>query len=328
MAYTIDSINSVTDIPGRIAAFAATRGWAVSGTIITNPSTGTEVQLYGAEVDAAYHEFGAYAVGFQGTREVRTASPRLDSVPTSAILARTVTALHLFGNDAPYTGPDSEPYIIAVVEYGYNLYRHLYIGSVVKLGDYTGGDCLSANRWNNHTNRGGQDFTDGRARFMFSAVHFDTTYPSGGVVVEHADNPNTFRKFQTAGYHGSSQQANFEYLNGTEVIGGHKDGYNDPLLYQSKTSYAAGQILVPINLLAPVSSQGPDNRLRPIGHVPGARLVRLDNLEPGEQILVGGEHWRVFPEFTRSLSTTIPVNSDLNAVGENSHLLGLAYRES
>lgn len=328
MAYTIDSISSVTDIPGRIAAFAAARGWVVSGTIITNPSTGTQIQLTGTEVDATYHEFGAYIVGYQGTREVKTTSPRLGGVYPTGIQVSAVTALHLLGNDAPYNAPDSEPYIVAVAEYGYNLYRHLYIGSVVKLGNYTGGDCISANRMDNLNNRGGQYFSDGRSRFMFSAMHHDFDYPCGGVVIEHADNPNTFRNFRIPTINISNRSDNFTRLDGTEVIGGHKDGYNDHLLFQSLTSYAAGQILTPINLMATVGDQGNDNRLRPVGHVPGARLIRLDNLEPGEQILVGGENWRVFPEFVRTLVEQVPFNTDLNAEIETSYLLGLAYRES
>src|SRR5690606_32591468 len=110
-------------------------------------------------------------------------------------------------------------------------------------------------------------------------------------------------------------------------FGGRADQINSYLAHRGVSSFAAANILTPINLYGSVGALGANYRFRPFGRPAGVRMVQLDGIEPGAEISVGGKSWKVFPEFARDIRTSIPRGGagGYYYAYESSWLFGLAY---
>ena len=172
--YSTQTATDIEDIPALIRAFAADRGWTVNGDAITRPGGGIAWTISAEKQSFGYHIIRVYQDGLTGSAERHTFTclPRLRGTSGNPQVL-TPSKVHLFGNEDPFDGPDSEPFIVCVIECGYNHYRHVYIGGVVKFGDFTGGDCICMNFVNQYywggspTNSWSSDWS----KFMFSAKH-------------------------------------------------------------------------------------------------------------------------------------------------------------
>jgi len=327
MTYSLQAVASWQDVVDQIETFAAARGWTTSGgsgsaANLTNPSTGTVTV-----VTAGGSSLSLSADGGAMTCDNR--SPWLNGTYPGSPVVLNPVQVHLFGNNSPYSAPDTEPFLTAVVGFGYNSYRHIYIGTMVAAGNYTNGDVISCNDFS-------RSYTDlyplnALSRYLFNAYQSHPGAGHGGVKITHADNANTWRTFRTPSASSNSFPDNYNILYGTEVFGGNGDGINDGLTYRAHADYAAGQLLVPVNLYCPDGADGVDYRIRSLGHVSGARLVDMDGLEPEQQISISADNWRVFPEFSKRSDAFL----DWSEIGtttywpyELSGMFGLAYREN
>lgn len=320
MTYAVQAVATVGDVVTSIVAFAVARGWTSGGAgNIVNPVTGQSYDL-----TTGTNTLTVTATGSGVSASFRL--PYLLGVYTATPIVSLPSQVHLFGNNSPYSAPDSVPYISCVVECGYNQYRHIYIGSIVRAGDYTNGDVFSTNNFyeagSGTPTSVSYSYTG--HRYLFGA-HTANAKAGGGAKITHVDNADTWREFSCL-LETSTLDAPERFL-GTEVFGGNNDGTNDGFLYRAHAEYGAAQILVPINLYVSKASLGSDYRIRPVGHVSGARLVDMQNLAPGQQISIGSDNWRVFPEFTKSATLTITRASGQWWPAESSYNLGLAYRE-
>ena len=340
MAYSEQITTTVTDIPGLIANFALARGWTVSGTTITRPGGGKSFEITASVGGKNNRDRLVYVrdTAAPTTNYVYTAMPWINGVYENPIV-KNPTKVHLLGNDAPY---DPEPWIACVVECGYNLYRHIYIGNVVKAGDYTGGELISANMFNRdvrfagasgndsyYANQGSQDPPH---RYLFSGRFNHNSMPAGagngGVNVVHADNATPFRRFDLVGE--TYIRTGFT---GNEVFGGNADTVSGGLVLRGLSDYAGSNILVPVNLFIVNSLLiGSNSKFHPIGYAAGVRMVNVSGINPGDAITIGSKVWRVFPEFSRQTETTMPFGAT-NPDGfyypyETSSMLGLAYEEA
>lgn len=329
--YSTYNISALAEIPPLVKAFAALNGWTTSGVcVVTRPGGGKSFSMY-AEPDMAFDSGRAKAlaiveVGSNPLRGVRTHLPIWGGGPTLAepnILFPT--KLYLFGGEE-----EGQAYISGVIECGFNAYRHFYIGNMVKLGDYTGGEVISMNcgayAWQGtyaEINYG----TSGQVRYLFSAhqnraiddTQFGGTRFSGGVNVVHADNPNSWRSFYAFMNGG---QPYYDY----QVFGGSRDGPNDGFAAKARSNYAGAQILVPINLFCPDSTQAHyDVRFRPIGYPAGVRIISMENLAQGQELEVGNKHWRAFPEFSKWPERLITNEGSGWVRRESSYRAGIAH---
>jgi len=329
MTYLEQAVATVADIPAAIVAFAEARGWTVGGLApqseITRPGGGKTFSIAAGGTATRPSVFVTATDG--SGMFARIYSPRRNGTQNAPIVLAP-TKLHLFGNEAPFT-EENPPYVAVAIEFGFNNFRHLYIGNMVKMGDYEGGEIISANQYaepvNSNTNN--PSFTSVYHKYLFSANHAhqtDAGIGAGGVNIEHVDNAQPWRYFD-----GPTGTINmYTNFNGREVFGGWQDVINSSLASSGIASYSASNILVPVNLYVPVSGgMGSDYRFRPIGHVPGVRLVRMDGIDPGEQIEVANKNWMVFPEFSRDLRQNSPRDNSLGFYWdyETSYLCGLAY---
>lgn len=317
MTYTVFPVSDITEIPALISTFAVSRGWSSSGSgVITNPVTG---RVYTITAGSRL-----VTVACSGTSITATAKMPFVG-PASPGVAYDPTQIHVFGNNSPYSAPDTQPFIAFVVECGYNRYRHFYIGGIVKAGAYTDGDLFSCNNMSEYLSLASSvDIANSKQRYMFRG-HCDATRDGGGARIVHADNPVSWRDFSgpvDTGFNGFETQ-----MDGTEIYGGNMDGVNDGRVYRGAINFAAAQLLVPVNLYVSKGDLGVDYRFIPVGHASGIRLVNMDSLTPGQQCVIGLNHWRVFPEFRKSSSRTATRIGGDHWSEETSYNLGLAYRE-
>ena len=329
MAYAQYNISAITEIPALVGSFADTQGWDVDSTNVNQPII-THPTLSGAipfrltasigGTNNQNHDLVLTAVSPPVTTStVRTRSPKWNGSFNNPAVPLP-TKLHVI------TGLLPEPYLIMTIEYGFNLYRHLYFGYMEKLGDYTGGEVISGQRNADTSQAGGftVSYLNESHQYLFNGRHTTSVVSSdsGGVYINHADNANKWRVFSstTSGTIGNDALPTFDALG---VIGGFRDGWNDGYLARAKSSYSGAGILVPINLYVPEPITG-DVRFIPIGHPAGVRLVHMQNLEPGQEITVGDETWKVFPAFSKQ-SYEAAAKGTYYAAAETSYHVGYAF---
>ena len=334
MAYSEQTVTAVGDIPALIAAFAAARGWTVAGTTVTRPGGGRSFVITASITGTKNQQHRVFVkdTAAPTQRGCWTQMPWVDGVSGDPFVL-TPTKVHLFGDDDPW---GEEPWIACVIECGFNHYRHIYIGNIVKIGNYTGGEVICANSYTFYYSGGsgtrGYNINDNQ--YLFSCMHERTQAALdnvGGANIVHADNATPWRRFN-----GPTSNNSETSFNGTEIFGGAQDGINSGLVWRGLSDFAGTNILVPVNLYVPDSAKfGSDVRYRPVGFVPGVRMIDMRGVEPGESIQVGNDNWRVFPEFSKRSQTTMGYGTgrpDGGAGGyypayETSYMLGLAYRE-
>ena len=331
MAYREYSINALADIPAIVAAFATEVGWNVfDGATLRHPNYegngpgGLAFKLTNS-VDGLNHflRWECVTAGFTDKRAaIRSPIYSTAAAPT-VNTTQLPTKLFLISMLTP------EPYIAIVVEYGYNLYRHLYLGFMEKIGNYRGGEVIGASNgfygqisgteyWNNDTYH----------QFLFTCNQgIWTPEASGGVHVSHADNASPWRHFKyKARIDTTGNWTN--WLAGNEAFGGFLDSFNDSYPDKGKNSLAGANVLSPINLFATQLVTG-DIRFIPIGNPAGVRLINVEELEAQAVAEVGGETWYTFACHRKSSDLydrgPIPSGSRYPA-SETSYYLGYAYR--
>ena len=341
MAYSEHTISALTDIPPLVHAFATTLGFIVSGTtgspIVQHPSYGGPGVPGGLEFQMSTLTSGlnkdliwtsTTAVGaYTPSSKIRFPIWATDAAPTVGV-TKNPTKLFLIGSLTP------APYIAIVVEFGYNLYRHLYMGFMEKIGNYLGGEVLSSENGPplSSNTQTFYLFDSTMKTHMFSARQslWGTSAGCGGVHIDHADNSVPWRSF----YNANNFSANIDtaLFSGIEVIGGYGDSINDPLIARGKNPITGSVILAPINLLAVQPVTGA-KRFRPIGRPAGVRLCNMEDLEPQTINTIGAETWRIFAA-TSKQETDGEIRAGDGSSGsryrrlESSVNLGYAYRSN
>lgn len=325
MAFSEHSITSLTQIPELVGTFATTIGWSsVSATKFKHPNfngAGPGGYTFGLTATAT-----TLTVGFDeitNTAFIRAPILATEAAPTVGV-NQAPTRVFLIGRLLP------QPYIAIVVEFGFNLYRHMYLGFMEKIGPYTGGEVITASNGPGITYNG--DLSIHMSAYVSHLFGANQTgivaAQSGGVRVQHAGNANAFRMFRRAGNHATGTLDGT--LNGTEALGGPRDGWNDHFLARARNPISGVNVLTPINMLI---SQivGGSAYVAPIGRPSGVRLIHLANLEPQSRIEIGAEVWRCFAAFSRKDDVLMyrPGNTGIRyRLAESSYHLGYAYRES
>lgn len=233
------------------------------------------------------------------------------------------TRTFLFGDSV------EEPWMSAVVEFGFNNYRHMYFGHANRLGAYTNGWLIYSNWYPNYTNiacgPGNQDIA-----YMFRAYRTTSRNETaslkancGGIAVVHADNTaGDFRRF----FMGiNSINSPFDSVVGDEVFGGTTDGIIGALEKRGRAPFAGANILWPFNLFAVQGATTEDAELFPLGEASGIRGVNMDGLEPLQEIIIGTTTWKVFPEFVKGDDASVAKGSLGECTKISSGILGLAY---
>lgn len=356
MAHTTTAVTSINDIPNLVRTFAAGLGYTTVD-LGSNQITVQHPTYAGAKVFTVKPNISGSGATLRERIEISTdvasstsalcESPKLNptqTLSTAGVVLMQPTQLHLFGNlesDVGDTSLTGLSFIAGVIEYGFNLYRHFYLGYIEKLSAYDGGEVISGARcWVSHQTSGSvvniQHWHHEETGYPFSGDNSSNTAVThetvtGGAHISHANNPTPWRKFfYSAGASAASFDAAFATKGDSLIMGGYKDCVNSGYLLAGKSPYAGAQILTPINLYIGkrVSSQ---QFFIPVGRPGGARLVHMEDLEPGQTITIGSSVWRVFPVFSKQASAYMtkiaggfPANSGFPP-NNSSHYVGMAY---
>lgn len=342
--YEVHSISAITDVPALVGTFAALLGFETdlstpTQPIIRRPQGGDSNSGSNSAFEASDAiPFRVTASVAGSTHTLTVAGYQDDAESNSAINALQVgsavfaspvvgagspavvlpTQVHLIGALTP------EPYIGIIVEYGTNLYRHMYIGNMEKIGDYQGGEVISCTDGPGNASST-RTYYSMNMKYLFSGrQNRRAAAESGGVHVDHADNAYSWRFFAASTATNSTPLLSFPV---NSVIGGFNDAINDGYLARGRSPFANQQMLVPINLYNPDNLVG-DVEFVPIGKPAGIRMVNMQDLEPGQEIVVGGMLWRVFPSHSRRFESTMPESTDVGSNPpefETSLWVGYAY---
>lgn len=340
MAYQENVISNLSDIPPLVYAFANTVGFVVTGTtatpLIRNPNYGgvgvpggltfaLTVANSAPNSDLVWTATSSIG-GITPSSRIRSPILATDGAPTTPITS-TPTKVFLIGMLTP------QPYLAIVVEYGYNLHRHLYLGFMEKIGPYLGGEVLSAE------NGPVASSSSSTTNLMSASVktHLFSSHQSlftpvqgaGGVHVSHADNANAWRSFYNDNsVIGAIDSAVFD---GSEAMGGFGDAINDPLVAKSINALTGSSLLHPINLYATQPVTGA-MRFRPIGRPAGVRLCNIRDIEAQAISTISTETWRIFAATSKQDSDDEPRAGTTSGVryrkSESSGHLGYAYRSA
>lgn len=333
MALEEHIITSLSEIPSLVEAFATSVGWDVtSGPVIRHPDYagsgpgGIAFSLTsasaGLERDLIWSSSGGIA-----TSRALIRAPIL-SARTSPFTSYVLSPSRVF----LISMLTPEPYIAIVVEFGPNQYRHLYLGFMEKIGDYEGGEVVSAcNGMIAQSNSDPVWNGLGGNMFLFEAHQaIMARADSGGVHIDHAENATPWRRFRTANFV-ESDGIDAGTFDAGEVIGGFGDSVTDHFVAKGKSAIAGASLLVPINLLASVKPSSSVTRFINIGHPAGVRMVNIENMEPLSEVTIGSETWRIFAAIRKSplLTMARPVGAGLvYRAEETSYNLGYAYRSN
>ena len=331
MAFVIENIATLAEIPALVGSFATAAGWTVGAApdpmfpdarLLTRPEGGAPllIQRLGEGlapgVDEDFLVFGAPSITtnialmnnirFGGTELI----PQV-AAPTRLFLFSGVEEGHAF--------------IAGAVEFGFNRYRHFYLGGLVIKGNYTGGEIVAANTFENSTStfRWPRDTASHKMLFQATGdLDLRTREQSGFAHVVHPDSADPIKPISSP----FTAFSPFE-LNAIEgsAVGGPLDRLNDTFLRDGQEHFAAATILTPQNMYEATSEP---RRWRPLGHVAGTRMVNITNLEPGQQVTVGSIDWRVFPEFRKSNVSSIDIIDGGFNADESSEFIGVAFAEN
>lgn len=316
MAYEQVSVTSITQIPAAVAAFAAANGWTVAG---QNYKYGSGVEFaLSASISGFDHELKwARTSDVRVTSAAKMRSPKLNGTSASPEVS-VPSSVHLFAGTTP------APFLAIVVEYGFNSYRHLYLGYVEKHGFANGGEVIGATGFPSSASptRYPITFRDDEVQYLFGGrTRAWDNANTGGVLVDHAANPTKWRRFYSPV--GINSITTFT---GTEAIGGFKDDINDAYIARARSSAAGINLLVPIHLYA-AQGAGASVQFIPLGPPAGVRAVNMTDLDPKSSIAITTDEWMVFPALSKAGDTVVKSLNGWGA-GESSGMVGYAYRKN
>lgn len=336
------AISAHTEVPARMSTFASTCGWTVGsitgGVTLRRalaPDTDmsltdlvtwkvTTITTAGSQADRVEARKAivvkADKMGIDPTSDPAGADeylvvdmPRLNGRAFLPDMP-TPTKLHCFG-DGTFLG--------FVIEFGYNQFRHIYLGSVDRNGTYKGGDCASVTDVENPAGAQTYDTMPAFCPLFRSAWNRRTagvTFKGkrGGIYVGGANDGPAWRRMDL----GSLPIVLADRQTRT-AFGGFGDGPDDLLVSHGFADFSGEQLLFPIYLFAHVLS-GLDTRFRPLGAARGVRNVNMKNLEPGQLVTVGNFLWRVFPALAKNGLLSIAPGPFLGT-GANGDFTNTAY---
>lgn len=347
MAYSVSAVSSVSEIPALVRSFADSLGFVTSGSdpaVVRHPSySGAKEFVVSSSLEGSAatrrEQIRLSVNGVSGVNEAIAESPKFNLTGENAASAVTVaqpTALHLFGNLEGDTSDSGRSWIAGVIEYGFNLYRHFYLGYVEKMTDYQGGEVVtgSAQAATGDTayRTASRGDSTSYSQYPFSMKNSWAENSAGGLHIDHPDNPTPWRTFYAPTGSWVFDTA-FSSIGNSCVLGGYMDSINSGLMGAGKSPYSGAQILTPVNLYIG-KRIGASQFFQAVGAPAGVRLVHMEDLDPGTSVQVGSSVWRVFPVFAKSDSLNLPGNggtpSNANSfpAGNSSQYIGMAYQVS
>ncbi len=311
MSYQTGTALDVNDLLDRFRLFLQAAGWGIDywGDRLNSAGAGKALQVNAAGLfyswftDTTTTNSGpsiqiAQHTAFSNPGD--TVQPGVSPYVRSNRLTAPMQAYHFFAGEAP-----SGKYAYMVVETDPGTYRHLGMGVLKKVGAYTGGQFVFASNWSTSVNQGID-----QPNSQYNGVPFDDTgtlgFTSGNATVVRADYDNVSPRYHIGDY-GATAQLRCGWRQDNDQRG------TVFLPYSAAASTITGRApLIPLWCAVPRGS----SLWSDIGYPVDMRLVRMDNMEPGQDYPLGTDTWLVFP-VARKNGAAGSVNSGVH---------GFAYR--
>jgi hypothetical protein len=318
MSYQTTVVTSIADVISDLITFAGAEGWTVGGTgtvpTFTPPSGGSPVQVERNNVGS--FDGMDLSIPALSTNKARLNNPYIDGTGSTPDTPAP-SLLHLHGGTE-----EGIDFIAGVIEFSTVGYRHFYIGALIPVGTFTGGQVIAAN-WH-YTSNESYNFpfnANVACKFMFGACNQVLAATDSGFAHIVAGAADSIRVNKSGAP--SPAYAPENTLGANVLLGGATDGPNDALVARGQVHYSSATVLVPVNMYV---TEGSPARLRPVGRPAGVRLVNMTNYDEAQQIQIGIDNWRVYPEFKKTTSAYVARGTSYGE-REASYFWGLAYPE-
>lgn len=238
----------------------------------------------------------------------------------SAIGTGPYVGLHLFASDDDDVSGNSAPHVYAVLEYESGLFRHFGFGSIDKIGDWVGGEFVGGHVW--PSGAAASVPTTGFGSVLLDGAHGESVSPviAGTVHVEGLPGMAGASKWGVAWNRTSFTPATGNDRAGNaraDLYGGIRASmYTDifgPFVPSALTGFVP---LLPCPVWYSGDPTGTNRRLVLLGSMPNARMVQMRNFNPGDEIAIGGNDWKIFPVVRKS---------NVGGTNPETRNMGLAY---
>lgn len=301
MAYSEQTASSPDDIINKIAAFATANGWTadrnnLSGsnrTLTLHHSTVTDyVHIYNIDVNNVWILGSVgYDSGLTPLLHPNRSNPAVANVGVGPY-----TKLYMFANSSP------APHVHCVIEMTGGIFRHLSFGMIEKLGAWTGGTFIDATYWNANDIYVYYFNANHSPLFDSNASGSDNYYGSMRCDIPLDSRTNAW----------AAMYANGTYRAYTKLSGG-----SGPMVTQflnRNDPPFSGQITLGTFLVEVFRIGG---FWSPAGMVPNVRYLNMDRFNPGQEIAVGSDTWKIFPMTRKGSSSYISGSGASNTYSGN-----------
>lgn len=328
MTYQTGTVNNVHDLLDALRVFAQGIGWTInSWSSLTGGSgeSGKWLDLYHA--NSGYFSLVAWIpgsgapwvelfghTGWNGANSYYNQPGSQYNqwgagfYPSSNEMSGPFTAYHFFG---------STQYLHVVVEVTTGRYKHICIGTLNKLGSYTGGQYIQAvNWWMNYTS--GTNYPDyGGHHYLFDWGGYSGWNNKVNFTRADLDGRSAFWLMHTPS--DPTPASDRRAYGSVRGYGMTPSGWLWRLYNYSPNSFNALTPLLPILVAA---ERVGDEKYSPLGHAPDIRYCNMKNLSPGDLITIGSDQWLVFP----AIQKTSVWNQ--NTTTPSSGYYGYAYKKA
>ena len=321
MAYTDFPITTLAETVNHVNTFATgTLGWTSNFTGTIRSPNGSIDWEYTASDASSPHPHILVTNYADINMRAKSWAPVVDGTQYSP-QTKTPERLFLFG---------TADYLAIVIRFAGGIYRHMYIGVLNKAGNYTNGDIVSSNDF--FAKDGTIDSSITRPLFTASDVrpfgldpfsdYFKNKEDFGCVYLQHTDALRSLWHFYDGRDGTIDSSTDYE----PDTVCGGGTLWFEVLRNTSRTSFSGVVPLQTYELFVAHGTVNTDLTLIPIGHPKGVRGCNIQPFNPEEEIVVGAETWKVFPEFRRDPSLSSSPDTGYYPVSEASGYAGIAYR--
>jgi hypothetical protein len=239
-------------------------------------------------------------------------------------LATVLYAYHLFSNG---------PYVHLVIEETPGRFRHLSFGFITKYGDFAGGQYLTAGSpiESSTTTANAFDVTNAQVPFGMNGIGVSraqlasNAYPGTYVRADIDGKAVGWTVLTTGTYYDTSQYDYYgvgSYTNVADSRGGPSGDRSLTSLAHDLAYHCAPQSwngLAPMLPLYAGTFRSPYNgNWTLLGEFPDVRFLNIANFNPGDELILGTDVWKLFPIFQKAYAVLDePISWDY----------GLAYRK-